>query len=48
MEILITKGKNRNTLTCKRDDGTWTRIHRPGYLKLCQETSNLLVQGRQQ
>ncbi|WP_299901964.1 hypothetical protein [uncultured Aquimarina sp.] len=27
MEILITKGKNRNTLTCKRNDGTWTSIN---------------------
>jgi len=24
MEILITKGKNKNTLTCKRNDGTFT------------------------
>ena len=27
MEILITKGKNRNTLTCKRNDGTLTSIN---------------------
>lgn len=27
MEILITKGKNRNTLTCKRTDGTSTSLN---------------------
>jgi len=27
MEIIITKGKNRNTLTCKRKDGTITSVN---------------------
>ncbi|MFY7670423.1 hypothetical protein ACOSP6_04995 [Tenacibaculum sp. MEBiC06402] len=27
MEILITKGENRNTLTCKRKDGTSTSLN---------------------
>ena len=27
MEILITKGKNKNTLTCKRTDGTSTSLN---------------------
>lgn len=27
MEIIITKGKNRNTLTCRRKDGTFTSIN---------------------
>ena len=27
MEIIITKGKNRNTLTCKRKDGTLTSVN---------------------
>ncbi|CAM1368450.1 hypothetical protein [Tenacibaculum xiamenense] len=27
MEIIIAKGKNRNTLTCKRKDGTFTKMN---------------------
>lgn len=27
MEITITKGENRNTLTCKRKDGTFTSVN---------------------
>ena len=27
MEIIIAKGKNRNTLTCKRKDGTFTNMN---------------------
>lgn len=26
MEIILTKGKNRNTLTCKRQDGSFTSV----------------------
>lgn len=27
MEIIITKGKNRNTLTCRREDGSLTSVN---------------------
>ncbi len=26
MEIILTKGKNRNTMTCKRQDGSVTSV----------------------